>query len=70
MPPHPLELTEVNGCDVVDKHDVIHEAKGPMRFQSPKAVDTDEPPNALSKVFLAIVIEQKDTLDIFDERWF
>ena len=46
MPPHPLELTEVNGCDVVDKHDVIHEAKGPMRFQSPKAVDTDEPPNA------------------------
>ena len=70
MPSHPLELMEVNGSDVVDKHDVIHEAKGPIRFQFPKDVDNDEPPNALSKVFLAIVIKQKDTLDIFVDRWF
>ena len=32
MPPHPLKLAEVVGRDIVDEHDIEHEAIRPIRF--------------------------------------
>ena len=57
MPRHVLEPPEVVSCDVVDRNDLVHEAEGPIRLQSPKAIDNDEPLYVFCQIGLPVAIE-------------